>query len=81
MKGVHGDKKDHLCKICGKTFNLPQGLTAHTKQVHEREKSSRNHKCDLCGKLFATPVTLKDHIGMCRWRNLDIIYISFHFRE
>ena len=51
------DQRQFPCKICGKLFKDPSGLSSHEK-IHTGERS---HVCSVCAKAFLTNASLKIH--------------------
>ena len=50
VETVHEKQRNHLCKLCGKTFAHSCALVTHMKSVHDGKKV----KCDICGKDFSS---------------------------
>lgn len=53
-----GQKKQHPCAECGKSFNCRSRLNLHLK-IHTGEKP---HGCAACGKRFSDKSTLRKHM-------------------
>ncbi|KAK5848086.1 hypothetical protein PBY51_005735 [Eleginops maclovinus] len=54
---MHGNKKSHLCGVCGKHLSDYRSLSRH-KMTHSGE---RPHACQVCGRRFKLPGTLRQH--------------------
>ena len=52
-------EKNHVCTICGNTFNKITVLKNHIKAVHYGEKP---FECTTCGKSFSRKQNLKEHM-------------------
>ena len=57
IASVHEGQKEHLCKICGKTFSYTLSLKEHTNAVH----GDKTFNCTHCGKTFAALAYMKAH--------------------
>ena len=51
------DRQKFPCKFCDKTYKNKQGLTLHSRSVHEEMK----YKCQNCFKVFKSKPSLKIH--------------------
>ncbi|XP_054863820.1 zinc finger protein 260-like isoform X2 [Amphiprion ocellaris] len=54
---THGNRKSHLCGVCGKSLSDYRSLSRH-KMTHSGE---RPHSCQICGRCFKLPGTLRQH--------------------
>ncbi|XP_061186367.1 zinc finger protein 665-like [Saccostrea echinata] len=57
VEGVHGGKKNHTCKICGKCFSYTTSLKVHEMTHGEY----RPYRCNTCGQGFVNSHSLKYH--------------------
>ena len=51
-------KRDHVCRICGKSFIQNTQLRAHL--FHHTGENAYN--CDICGKQFNRKTRMREHI-------------------
>jgi hypothetical protein len=52
-------EKNHVCTICGNSYNKVTILNNHIKAVHQGEKP---YECETCGKAFARKQKMKEHM-------------------
>lgn len=55
---VHEGIRQHVCKLCEKTFGKRSGLARHIQTVHQK---LRMWSCDLCEKSFGEKAQLQRH--------------------
>ena len=51
--------KEHVCQLCGNSYNKVHHLTQHIKSFHNNEKP---YKCEICQKSFIRTSSLKEHM-------------------
>ena len=55
---VHEKKKNHMCKVCHKSFVTTRDLWVHSSAVHDKSKT---FKCKSCEKTFSQKGNMKTH--------------------
>ena len=59
INAVHEKRRDHVCKVCGKSYYALQHLKDHIKRIHEDNPDE--FQCDICQKILRQKSALKMH--------------------